>query len=687
MNHRKQKLTKSFYAPALVFLLIAIPSYGEPPETRDISEMSIDELINLEVTAATKTKGMSVRRAPSVIRVSTREDIAAYGFQTLRDVLANVPGFQIQEYRAGHQAAWVRGIKSRYNNKVLWLIDGVPIRDSYYGHNGIDEILPLNMVERIEVINGPGSVLYGANAFSGVVSITTRKPNRSPETELATRASYGTHTTVQGAVELNRGNFYAYGQQDSTSGFSPELNSNGKAWEHPQDTRRTYALLKFQSEHLEGSFSLTDYHYADTYHKSGRDRFFTRQPTYGSVRYRRDAGRGGSISLLSYYEYYPLRKKKFKFSAPGRLKSVEEERLNTSLYGTEFDYSLEASKHTRVMGGSLQEDRSNDIRLVQLRPERASAPGLAVPGVHRKRMGAFVQDIWSLGDHVELTTGIRYEHLASFHDTLNHRFGLTAENGSVYGKVLYGTAVRVPSYREYLDVVSHNLQLEPEHLQTFEAQIGRAFSRGDVNLTFYNNSYNDLIKELFVDIIQTPGQLRVIDDEYSINAESSTIRGLELLATLRPRDDLKLLLGAARILSATETIGPFDSSIITSAPTITAETDSFFLADWTANALASYQLPRTEHRIGGNVIFVSDRLTPQDYQTAVPAANRRPSNADGFFKLDVFSTIRLSSKFSLNLRVMNVLDRRIYSPPFDNPGGYDVEWPGRAFRVELLFRH
>lgn len=231
------------------------------------------------------------------------------------------------------------------------------------------------------------------------------------------------------------------------------------------------------------------------------------------------------------------------------------------------------------------------------------------------------------------------------------------------------------------------LSLQPEHLNTFEAQIGKAFSSGNVNLTFYNNSYTDLIKELFVDVIRTPGQRRVIEDEYAINAESSTIRGLELMATLRPRDDVNLLLGAAKILSATETIGPFDSSIITSAPTITTETDSFFLADWTANALVSYQLPRTKHRIGGNVIFISDRPTPQHYQANVPAANRSPSNADGFFKLDVFSTIWLSSKFSLNLRVSDLLDRRIYSPPFDNPVGYDVEWPGRTFRLELLIRH
>ena len=430
VNHPGQNLPKIFCAAALVFLVIATPSYGEPADTEDISELSIEDLIDLEVTAATKTKGVSVHKAPSVIRVFTREDIAAYGFQTLRDVLVNVPGFQIQEYRAAHQAAWVRGIKSRYNNKVLWLIDGVPIRDSYYGHSGIDEILPLNMVEQIEVINGPGSVLYGANAFSGVVSITTRKPNRSPETELTTRTSYGSYTSVQGAVELNRGSIYAYGQHDSTNGFSPELNANGKAWVHPQDRRRTYALLKFGSEHLEGSFSLTDYHHADTYRKSGRDRFFTRQPTYGSMRYRREAGRSGSISLLSYYEYYPLKKKEFKFNAPGQLKSVDEERLNTSLYGTEFDYSLEASKHTLVMGGSFQADRSNDIRLLELRPERASAPGLAVPGVHRKNAGAFVQDIWSLGDHVELTTGIRYDYLSDFDDSLNYRMGLTRRKGT-----------------------------------------------------------------------------------------------------------------------------------------------------------------------------------------------------------------------------------------------------------------
>lgn len=109
------------------------------------------------------------------------------------------------------------------------------------------------------------------------------------------------------------------------------------------------------------------------------------------------------------------------------------------------------------MGGSFQADRSNNIRLLDLQPERASVPGLAVPGVHRKNAGAFVQDIWSLGDHVELTTGIRYDYLSDFDDSLNYRMGLTAEKGNMYGKLLYGTAYRVPSYREYLDVVSYNL--------------------------------------------------------------------------------------------------------------------------------------------------------------------------------------------------------------------------------------
>ena len=183
-------------------LLANFAAQGQTRTDSGLAQLSIEELLNVQVLSATKVKAMSTRRSPGVVRVFTRQDIERYGFVTLRDVLATVPGAQIQEYRIGHQAVWMRGIKERYNNKILWLIDGVPIRDSYYGHTNIDEVLPLHMVERIEILNGPGGVLYGSNAFSGVVSITTKREGRSM------RFNSGSFQTVGGAVEFSAPGIY-----------------------------------------------------------------------------------------------------------------------------------------------------------------------------------------------------------------------------------------------------------------------------------------------------------------------------------------------------------------------------------------------------------------------------------------------------------------------------------------------
>jgi len=657
----------------LATLLVGSSRRGLAQSEEELKDMSLGELLDLEVTAATKTKGFSTRKAPSVIRVFTRRDLDQFAFQTIRDVLANVPGIQVQEYRGAHQSPWIRGVKSRYNNKILWLIDGVPLRDSYYGHSSIDEILPLDMVERIEIISGPGSVLYGANAFAGVVSIVTRKAQDVGKGERAARASFGSYDTAEAAGEFARKNVYAYANYYSSSGFSPELNADGKTWPHAVDSDRTYALIKVGPENLQGTFSFADYSYPERYRKSGRDRFLERRPAYGSLHYRKDVGPRGNLSLLGYYESYDLRKEETRFGDPGVVKSVTTETLDSSLFGADLDFSYEAGGHLLVTGTSFQIDKGSDIHLNNVLPNQSERPGLAVSGVARHDVGLFVQDIWSLNSSIDLSGGIRYDYLSDFENQFSYRVGLTGRKGDVYGKLLYGTAFRVPSYREYLDVISFNVSLQPEHLTTFEAQIGTRFSKGDVNLTVYNNRYDDLIKELFVDVIREPEGTRVLGDEYSINADTSTITGVEIQTTLFPTERLSLNLGAATILDAKETIGPIDPSIVTSRETITEQTDSLFLSDFTANALLSYRFSDRNHRIGLNAVYFSDRSVPGDYQSSVPNESRNPANAEGFVSLDAFSTVHFLENLSLNFKFRNVLDRRIYSPPFDDATQYDVE--------------
>ena len=669
-------------------LCVTLSASGAHAQTtgKRVADLTLEELMDVRVISTTKMGSMPIDKAPGVVRVFTRADIERFGFVTLRDVLANVPGVQIQEFRGGHQAVWFRGIKQRYNNKVLWLVDGVPHRDSYYGHQSIDEVLPLDMVERIEIITGPGSVLYGANAFAGVVSITT-KSSRSRGTRNV-RAAYGTYDTGAVSAEGAAGPAYGLVSHLTTSGFSPRLNNDGQTWSHDQERGRTYALFKVGGEHLEGTLSFTDHDYVDTNRPSGNDRSIQRSPVYGAARYERDLPQNVSLSVLGYVEYYGIAKTDVRFSAPGVVRTITDELYNTSLQGLDVNLSRRVGRHALVGGAAWQMDRSHAMTHDDVFPVRTFAPQMVVPSVSRQGVGMFIQDVWSLGPSVDLTTGVRYDVLSAFNDEFSYRTALAVNHGRAYGKVLYGTAFRVPSYREYLDLNSHNLGLRPEHVYTFEAQAGHRSRLADVNVTFYNNAYRDLIKEILVATIATPTGLRTLgDDEYSINTDRSTIRGLELQAQTHPTERMDVTVGVSRLLSATETMGALDPSVTPSGPMSPGTIAVEFLAKYTANALVDYRLTTRGDRVGLHAMGLSRRLVPANYQSSVPAENRDASNTAGFTRVDAFATIRFPDRIHLDLKALNLFDRTIFSPSFDNVTGYDTEWHGRSFRAQLTVRY
>lgn len=137
---------------------------------------------------------------------------------------------------------------------------------------------------------------------------------------------------------------------------------------------------------------------------------------------------------------------------------------------------------------------------------------------------------------------------------------------------------------------AYNFSLRPEHLHTFEAQIGRQFTVADVNLTFYNTAYRDLIKKIQVATIATPTGVRKLNDEYSINARRSTIPGLELLARVNPTSHLDGTVGVSRLLSASEIIGQLDPAITPTVAVTAGAAEVEFLARYMANALIDYRL-------------------------------------------------------------------------------------------------
>jgi outer membrane cobalamin receptor len=128
------------------------------------------------VTSATR-HAQPLEHSPSAITVLTREDIEASGARTLPEVLRLVPNIDIQYFRPMWYAVGIRGRSTANPDAMLLLIDGRDATVEFLGqplwtvqHFSMDD------VERIEIIRGPGSALYGANAFTGVVQVITRKP-------------------------------------------------------------------------------------------------------------------------------------------------------------------------------------------------------------------------------------------------------------------------------------------------------------------------------------------------------------------------------------------------------------------------------------------------------------------------------------------------------------------------------
>lgn len=169
---------------SLALLLAGLPvqaqqSQSPPAQGEDLAAMDLEELMNVKVTSVTKTEeGLS--RTASAVFVIGPEDIRASGALNIPDLLRMVPGVDVAQITANSWAISVRGFNGRFSNKLLVLLDGRAVYTPTIGGVFWDVLdVPLEDIARIEVIRGPGGSVWGANAFSGVINILTRKADQT----------------------------------------------------------------------------------------------------------------------------------------------------------------------------------------------------------------------------------------------------------------------------------------------------------------------------------------------------------------------------------------------------------------------------------------------------------------------------------------------------------------------------
>src|ERR1043166_798077 len=198
-------------AVGLMFMLSWATCAAEiqPPESgSERSELPLEALVKLEIpTVQSASKyNQKTTEAPASVSIITADDVKKYGYRTLADILQSVRGLNVS-YDRNYALLGVRGFnRGDFSSRVLLLIEGHRINNSLSDSApiGTDFPLDVDLIEKVEVIRGPGSSLYGNNAFFGVVNVITRKGRDLPGYGVEVSGEAASFDTYKGRASYGR---------------------------------------------------------------------------------------------------------------------------------------------------------------------------------------------------------------------------------------------------------------------------------------------------------------------------------------------------------------------------------------------------------------------------------------------------------------------------------------------------
>src|SRR5512142_1059487 len=186
-----------------LFTAFAASAFAGGEAAADLKQLSLEELMNIEVQtiySASKHE-QKVTEAPSSVSIVTSAEIKQYGYRTLADILRSVRGFYVTNDR-NYSYVGVRGFgrPGDYNSRILLLIDGHRTNDNIYDQAfvGTEAIIDVDLIDRVEIVRGPGSSLYGSNAFFAVVNVVTKRGRDVRGVEISGEA--GSFNTTKGRL-------------------------------------------------------------------------------------------------------------------------------------------------------------------------------------------------------------------------------------------------------------------------------------------------------------------------------------------------------------------------------------------------------------------------------------------------------------------------------------------------------
>ncbi|MBI5386748.1 MAG: TonB-dependent receptor [Verrucomicrobia bacterium] len=487
----------------LLALAVVLPARAaEPPEPlspAELKKLSLEDLHELEIPTvygASKHE-QKTTEAPSAVTIVTREDIQQFGHRTLAEVLRSVRGFYVNSDR-GYSFVGLRGVNrpGDYGGGVLLMVNGHrlndPVADEAF--NGTEFPLDVDLIDRVEVIRGPGSALYGNNAFFTVINVLTRKGRDVQNVESSFAA--GSFDTYSGRVSV--GHRFTNGVELLLSGtyldsaghdtlHYPEFSDVNEGRARRLDGQwlgQTFLSLAYREFTLEGLFgyrfkSVPTGAYGSLFNVAPNDLLDER--AFLELKHRHEFDSGWLLQSRLYFDHYNYWADEpydgAEVGRPGEI-VLNHDESDTRWWGGEVQASKTLWERHRL---TLGVEGRHDMLVHQLNhyvDPRQTVSDLDTPA---GSFGFYAQDEFSIRTNLLLNAGVRYDYATTFGDTVNPRAGLIYSPWTpTTFKLLYGQAYRAPNAYEF-DFTAPgyypNHGLKPETIRSYELVWEQRLSR------------------------------------------------------------------------------------------------------------------------------------------------------------------------------------------------------------------
>jgi len=473
-------------------------------EYRLLNSMSFEELLNTDIATGVPIKQQF---APAVTSILTSKEMIKSGARTLHEALEQVPGLHIypSDLDLMSEKVSIRGIQTGFNPQVLFLIDGVPLNDLLNGHPGFVFKMPISIIHRIEVIRGPGSAMHGADAFSGVINIISKKYDNITDQVGVRYGSFNTwETWVNQSVqteELNiglslsvmksDGDDNRIVEQDAASASGPVSTRYDTAFLHADINYKDFDVNLLVERSRDLGLGAGHLHILDSRGYIDRDHIltdfqYTNKDWFDDTVIKSNFSFSYLDSQANYYpradwrEGKPYAKEYVGSLSTGAIYSG----INNHVINVKVGYKygkLDPSQQKNFGRGTIP----------GVLTDLTDTPFAYMQEETRRNVYAMIQDEYIIRDDLILTAGIRYDYYNDFGSTYNPRVALVwQESEDLTLKAIYGRAFRAPTFGElYLSntpAFIGNPDLDPETIDTYEVALNyRAKVHTRLNVFYY----------------------------------------------------------------------------------------------------------------------------------------------------------------------------------------------------------